>query len=90
LDKAKSKAEIKKIKARIEKEKFYKYQVKDDQFDGNEFDKLSENDQKKVLLDMLDMNHLYVNLDSRRDSTFEVSKEDIELTRKFYKQKSHE
>jgi len=87
LESAKTKIDIKKIKAKIEKEAFYKYQIDTTKFDNQEFDKLTENEQKKVLIDVLDMNHLYVNLDSINDATFSVSKEDKGLNKKFYNQK---
>ena len=87
LENAKTKLAIKKIKAKIEKEQFYKYQIETDKFDNKEFEKLSEKEQKEVLIDMLDMNHLYVNIDSINDATFAVSKEDKELNKKFYNQK---
>jgi adenine-specific DNA-methyltransferase len=87
LESAKTKADIKKIKAKIEKEAFYKYQIDTNKFDNKEFDKLSEKEQKEVLIDVLDMNHLYVNLNSINDTTFSVSKEDKELNKKFYNQK---
>jgi len=87
LGSAKTKTDIKKIKARIEKEAFYKYQIDTTKFDNKEFDKLSEKEQREVLADVLDMNHLYVNIDSINDATFAVSKEDKELNKKFYNQK---
>ncbi|MEA3449850.1 MAG: site-specific DNA-methyltransferase, partial [Patescibacteria group bacterium] len=87
LKSAKTKSDIKKIRVKIEKEQFYKYQIETDKFDNKEFDKLSEKEQKEVLIDMLDMNHLYVNLDSINDATFAVSKEDKELNKKFYSKK---
>jgi len=87
LESAKTKADIKKIKTKIEIEAFYKYQIDTSKFDNKEFDKLSEKEQKEVLIDVLDMNHLYVNLDSINDATFSVSKEDKELNKKFYNQK---
>ena len=87
LESAKTKLDIKKIKAKIEKEAFYKYQIKTDKFDNKKFDELSEKEQKEVLIDMLEMNHLYVNIDSINDATFAVSKEDKELNKKFYNQK---
>jgi adenine-specific DNA-methyltransferase len=87
LENAKTKADIKKIKTKIEKEAFYKYQIDTSKFDNKEFDKLTEKEQKEVLIDVLDMNHLYVNLDSINDATFAVSKEDKELNKKFYNQK---
>ncbi|MCK5510696.1 site-specific DNA-methyltransferase [Candidatus Parcubacteria bacterium] len=87
LESAKNKLAVKKIKAKIEKEQFYKYQIDTSKFDNKKFEKLSEKEQKEVLIDMLDMNTLYVNIDSINDTTFAVSKEDKELNKKFYNQK---
>lgn len=87
LESAKTKVDIKKIKTKIEREAFYKYQINTSKFENKEFDKLSEKEQKEVLIDVLDMNHLYVNLDSINDATFAISKEDKELNKKFYNQK---
>lgn len=86
LESAKTKADIVKIQSKIKKEAFYKYQIDTTKFNNREFDKLSEKEQKEVLIDVLDMNHLYVNIDSINDATFAVSKEDKELNKKFYKQ----
>lgn len=85
LESAKTKSDIKKIETKIEKEAFYKYQIDTSKFNNKDFDKLTEKEQKQVLIDVLDMNHLYVNLDSINDTTFAVSKEDRELNKKFYK-----
>ncbi len=87
LESVKTKSDIKKIKTKLEKEAFYKYQIDTSKFDNKKFDKLSEKEQKEVLIDVLDMNHLYVNIDSINDATFSVSKEDKELNKKFYNQK---
>ncbi len=38
-------------------------------------------------MDILDMNHLYVNKSSVDDSTFKVSDEDKKLTKMFYGEK---
>ena len=54
-------------------------------FDEDEFSELSLANKKKVLLDILDLNHLYVNKDSIDDEQFKVSEKDKELTKNFYK-----
>ncbi|MBT7431765.1 site-specific DNA-methyltransferase [bacterium] len=84
LEEAKTDKTIEKIRKQIEKEQFYKYQINLDEFDEKEFSKLSLKDKKKVLVDMLDLNHLYVNINSIDDSTFKVSKKDKELNKNFY------
>jgi adenine-specific DNA-methyltransferase len=84
LEKAKTKAEIKKVKAKIEQEAFFRYAYEPEQFDNKAFDALTEKEQKKALMDMLDMNHLYVNKGSMNDATFKVSEEDKKLNAQFY------
>ena len=84
LEKAKTHKEVNKIKKQIEEEQFYKYQINLDEFDEDEFSQLSLEDKKKVLLDVLDLNHLYVNIHSMDDATFKVSEKDKELNRNFY------
>lgn len=87
LEKASTKAEIKKIYNKIKQEAFYKYQIETKKMSEKDLFALSEKDQRQVIMDLLDMNHLYVNLESIGDATFGVSKEDKELNKKFYNQK---
>jgi adenine-specific DNA-methyltransferase len=49
-----------------------------------EFKSLSLNEQKKMFLTMLDLNQMYVNKTEMADKKFNISKEDQELTSKFY------
>lgn len=87
LEKAKNKKDILFIKEKIEKEAFYKYQINFDDFDQKEFDLLSVEDQKHVLCDVLDLNHLYVNLRSVDDTTFKVSDTDKKFNEMFHNKK---
>jgi len=87
LEKVKSKKDILLVKEKIEKEAFYKYQINFDDFDQKEFDLLSLEDQKQVLCDVLDLNHLYVNLGSIEDTTFKVSDADKKFNEMFYNKK---
>lgn len=87
LEKAKNKKDMLSVKEKIEKEAFYKYQINFDDFDLKEFDLLSPEDQKQVLCDVLDLNHLYVNLGSIEDTTFKVSDEDKKFNGMFYNKK---
>ena len=82
IRKVKTKTEIKKIHKRIKKQAFYRYDVDTSHYDG--FDALSLDDQKRILCDCLDANHLYVNYSERDDSQYEVTDEEKELTKKFY------
>ncbi len=84
LEKAKTKKAVLEVKSRIEDEAFYKYQIDLTKFDNKEFKDLSLDEQKMVLIDILDLNHLYVNINSMNDTTFKVSDTDKILNSKFY------
>ncbi|MEK6928010.1 MAG: site-specific DNA-methyltransferase [Nanoarchaeota archaeon] len=66
---------------------FLNYDVDIKRFNDNqeEFKKLSLENQKKLLIELLNKNQLYVNLSEIDDSQFKVSKEDKELNKNFYK-----
>ena len=66
---------------------FLNYDVDIKRFNDNqeEFKKLSLEKQKKLLVEMLNKNQLYVNLSEIGDAQFKVSREDKELNKKFYK-----
>ena len=87
LKKAKTQKEILGIYKKIEKEQFYKYKYEPKRFDLKKFKELGLNDQKRALLDILDMNHLYVNKSSINDATFKVDEKDKKLTKMFYEEK---
>ena len=65
---------------------FLDYNVEVKKFNDNveEFKELQIGVQKKVLIEMLNKNQLYVNLSEINDSDFKVSKGDKELNKKFY------
>ena len=65
---------------------FLDYNVEIKKFNDNveEFKELQIGDQKKVLIEMLNKNQLYVNLSEINDSDFKISNEDKELNKKFY------
>ncbi len=87
LEKAKTQKEILDIYKKIEKEQFYKYKYEPKKFDLKKFKELDLKEQKKALLDILDMNHLYVNKSSINDATFKVDEKDKKLTKMFYEEK---
>jgi len=66
---------------------FLNYDVDIKRFNDNqeEFRKLPLEKQKKLLVEMLNKNQLYVNLSEIDDAQFKVSKEDKEINKKFYK-----
>ena len=52
-----------------------------------EFKQLSLSKQKKLFVEMLDMNQMYVNFSERADKKYGLSKEDIALSEEFYNTK---
>jgi len=53
-------------------------------FDPDALAALPLGDAKRLLMDCLDANHLYVNLNSLGDADFDISNEDMRTTRAFY------
>lgn len=51
---------------------------------NDDFKKLKLEEQKKLFHDILDLNRLYLNFSEIEDTKFKVSKEEIELNKKFY------
>ncbi|WP_278683395.1 DNA methyltransferase, partial [Paraclostridium bifermentans] len=70
----------------IKEKAFLSYRVKVNQIDKSidEFKELSLEQQKELLLEILDKNHLYVNLSEIDDTTYNVSDEDKKLNKEFY------
>lgn len=68
---------------------FLSYRVDPRLFDENmeEFKTLSPDEQKKLLLEMLDYNDLYVNYSEIDDAIYNVSEEDKKLNKEFYEGK---
>jgi len=73
------------IYEKMKKEAFFRYDVDLFKFEEKEFDKLSLKEQKQVLCECLDKNHLYVNLGEIEDTTYKVSVDDKKLNKEFYK-----
>lgn len=87
LEKAKTQKDILDVYKKIENEQFYKYKYDPKKFDLKAFKELDLKDQKRALIDILDMNHLYVNRSSMDDATFKVDAKDKRLTKMFYGEK---
>ena len=81
----KSKALIK-IWDEIKDKGFISYKVSPKDIDDSitEFSKLSLDDQKKLLISLLDKNQLYVNYSDMEDADHKISKEDQVLNHQFY------
>lgn len=63
---------------------YLRYDVDLSAFDAEDFAALRLDNAKRVLMDCLDANHLYVNLGSLGDADFDISDEDARATRSFY------
>ena len=72
-----------------ESEEFHKSMIVNEAFDKNisDFKKLPLKQQKKLLLEVLDKNQLYVNKSEIDDADFKVGKEDKEMNKEFYGKK---
>jgi len=86
ITKAKDTKEILKLWENMKEHAFLSYRVDPKLYDENieEFKKLSAEEQKKLLIKCLDANNLYVNFSEIEDKQYKISKEDIELNKKFY------
>ncbi len=90
--KAKSLSELEKLFDELYERYFFNYNVKTKEFNEKTikeegFKKLSLNEQKKLFVEMLDMNQIYVNFSERADKKYNLSKEDIALSEEFYNTK---
>ncbi|MDP1728728.1 MAG: DNA methyltransferase, partial [archaeon] len=83
--KAKNSKELIKIWEEMKERAFLSYKLDISKFESNKkgFEELSLENQKKFLIESLDMNQLYINLSEIDDKVYEVSKEDKELNKKF-------
>lgn len=66
----------------VKTKEFKEKTIKEDGFKNLELDK-----QKKLFVEMLDMNQMYVNFSERTDKKYELSKEDVVLSEEFYNSK---
>ena len=84
IDVAQDIATLQTIHADIRATGYLRYDVDLIAFDTDDFAALSLEDAKRVLMDCLDANHLYVNLGSLGDKDLEISEDDTRATRSFY------
>jgi adenine-specific DNA-methyltransferase len=87
IQKAKNTKVLLKIWKEMCEKYFLNYDVKINDFNKNkkDFEQLSLDKQKKLLISMLDKNQLYVNLSEIKDKQYKVSEEDKKLNNQFYK-----
>lgn len=84
IEAASDMATLQSIHAEIQATGYLRYDVDLSAFDTNDLTSLPLDDAKRVLMDCLDANHLYVNLGSLGDADFDISEEDARATRSFY------
>ena len=86
IEKATTDEELTKLYADILETGFISYKVnpKDIDVNSDEYIKLSIGDKKRLLMELLDKNQLYVNYCDMEDETFGISEEDKAFTRSFY------
>jgi len=77
-------ATLQTIYADIQSTGYMRYDVDLNAFDTEDFAALPLDDGRRVLMDCLDANHLYVNFGSLGDESFNVSDKDVTATRSFY------
>ena len=86
IEKATTDEELTKLYADILETGFISYKVKPKDIDvkSDDFIKLSIEDKKRLLMELLDKNQLYINYCDIDDETFKISEEDKAFTRSFY------
>ncbi len=84
IEAAKDSKALKKLYEQIKDEAFFRIEIDHTKWTNEAFEKLSLQEQKELLCECLDKNHLYVNLTEMEDAFYKMSKDDISLNKKFY------
>jgi len=84
LRKAKTAKGIETIYKRMQKEAFFRYEVDLGKFDQKQLSGLPLEDQKRVLIECLDKNHLYVNYSEIDDSIYKITSKEKRVNKQFY------
>lgn len=86
IENATDSKQLKEIWDKMKEKSFLSYRVKVKKIDNNmsEFEELLFEQQKEFLIEILDKNHLYVNLSEINDITYNVSDKDKKLNKEFY------
>ena len=88
IQSATSNEELKKLYLELLASNFISYKVKPSElFDSTEFNDLSYENKKRLLMELLDKNLLYINYCDIDDETFAVSESDKVFTKSFYEDK---
>jgi adenine-specific DNA-methyltransferase len=81
---AKAAKELADIYKKMQAEAFFRYEIDLHKFDEKQFGKLGIADQKKILLECLDKNHLYVNYGEMEDATYKIPAHEKKINKAFY------
>ena len=86
IKKSKKPKKLLEIWEEMKENSFLSYRVDEKLFDENidGFKEMDLNEQKKLLLECLDYNNLYVNYSEIEDKQYDISKEEKDLNKKFY------
>lgn len=84
IQEAKTTKEIVTVYKKMQQESFFRYEIDLSKFDQKQFSELTLEDQKKVLLECLDKNHLYVNYSEIEDTTYKIPAEEKRINKQFY------
>lgn len=84
IQSAKNFEDLYKIWETMKSEAFLRIEIDKDKFTEDSFNQLELEEQKRLLLETLDKNHLYVNLSEMEDEEHKMTKDEIELNKKFY------
>lgn len=77
--------EISKLLEEASKSSFLSYRVDPKKLKEAEFNRLSLTEQKRILLELIDNNTLYLNYSDINDSTYKISEEDKKFNNEFYR-----
>lgn len=84
IEAAKDSKALKNLYEQIKDEAFFRIEIDQSKWNNEAFERLSLQEQKEILCECLDKNHLYVNLTEMEDAFYKMNKDDISLNKKFY------
>jgi len=84
IQSAKKAKELWTILVNMKVEAFLRIEIDKDKFTEDAFNQLEIEEQKRLLLETLDKNHLYVNLSEMEDEEHKMTKDEIVLNKIFY------
>ncbi|MFH1000732.1 MAG: hypothetical protein V1783_07810, partial [Bacteroidota bacterium] len=84
IEKVKDSKALKIRYEQMKEEAFFRIEIDHEKWSNGEFEKLTLEEQKQLLCECLDKNHLYVNISEMADAYYKMSKDDIALNKIFY------